>query len=94
MKKDDVNKLLVERLRKCPKLQCNFWSRGNHNYDGDVSDITFEGGDFWRRGGPSLLYLAEKRFDNYDKLSSDVLPTKIYDENELHGPQKRASTNF
>ena len=82
MKKDELKNSLVERLRSCPKLECNFWSLRNFNshYDGDVSEIGFEGG-FWSNEGSDLAYLAAKRFgnnlsDNHDV--SDALSKGLY----------------
>mmetsp|Transcript_11142 Transcript_11142/g.26773 ORF Transcript_11142/g.26773 Transcript_11142/m.26773 type:complete len:521 (+) Transcript_11142:148-1710(+) len=66
MKKDDPNHSIVERLRRCPKLECNFWSRGkfNSHSDGDLSEVTFEEEDFWSTKGSHLVYHAAKKFEN------------------------------
>jgi len=82
MEKETINKTLVERLRRCPKIECNFLSR--RNYDDDVSEITFEEGL-----SSSLLYLAAKRFEtnvNENFKPSDNLPTALYDEDRLVEP--------
>eukprot|EP00536_Pseudo-nitzschia_multiseries_P010466 jgi/Psemu1/26035/gm1.26035_g len=88
MSRTEANKTFVERLRRCPKLECNFWSRLNRStkFDGDVSDITFEESDFWRNDKPSFLLLAAKRFENnllQKKESSDAITTELYDEDRL-----------
>jgi hypothetical protein len=93
-----VNKRFVEQLGRCPKFECNFWSGGflsgggAKEQDGEVSEITYEGRDFWLNNGPGSLYLAAKRFENNVSTNpepsevSDNLPTALYHEDRLVGP--------
>ena len=59
-----LNKVLVERLRSCPKFECNFLFRKQYNSNDDVSDVTYEGSDFWKTEVSEDLYFAAKRFEN------------------------------
>ena len=88
MNNAEANKTFVERLRRCPKLECNFLSRLNRNadFDGDMSDITFVQADVRGNGSYSLLFLAAKRFENNlfesPQLSNDIT-TELYEEDRL-----------
>ena len=100
MKRDAFKKSLVERLGRCPKFECNFWKKYNSNYDGAVSEITVEEGQFWNNEGPIRLYHAAKRFEsnmsaNYEL--SDNLPNALYNEDrieELRGFSDENSEDF
>lgn len=70
MNNDPANKSLVERLRTCSKFDCRFWSR--RNYDGDVSDLTFEEDFFFKNRESNPLHLAAKRFESSAAFSVDL----------------------
>ena len=95
MKPDLENNFLVERLRNCPKLECNFLFRRLYNPNDDVSEMTCEESDFWKREASEELHFAAKRFKNSVSLNHDLSnslpPTALYDEDRLVEPIRCSS---
>ena len=98
MQQEKVNNSLAERLKSCPKLECNFLFRRLYNTnDTTVSEISFEESDFWKRDVSEDLYSAAKRFENNVSSNyelSDNLPTVLYPEDRLVEPIRCTADGF